>query len=164
MIEEKILLEIEKIKIYLINKKEIGEFSSNGLGSYSYDEELINFISLITDNDNYKDIYVSNMKKTFQQDVLFGLSFEECITYFHWLWTAERINPGTIKKQIEKGRFEIVINLLKDYLSDMVWKNNSKIFSGVMSFIVGDAMGVPTEFAMREKLFANPVTEMIGYG
>ena len=164
MIEKQILLEIENIKLYLINKKEIGKFNSAGLGSYSYDEELINFISLITDNDKYKDIYVSNMKKTFQQDGLACLSFDECITYFHWLCTAERMAPGTIKTQIEKGRFEIVINLLKNYLSDMVWKNNSKIFSGVMGFIVGDAMGVPTEFAMREKLFANPVTEMIGYG
>lgn len=40
----------------------------------------------------------------------------------------------------------------------------SKIFDGVIGYIVGDAMGVPTEFCMREKLFNNPVTEMIGYG
>lgn len=93
MIEEQILLEIENIKLYLINKKEIGKFNSAGLGSYSYHEELINFISLITDNDKYRDIYVSNMKKTFQQDGLACLSFEECITYFHWLWTAERMAP-----------------------------------------------------------------------
>ena len=40
----------------------------------------------------------------------------------------------------------------------------SKIFDGVMGFIVGDAMGVPTEFCMREKLMQNPIKEMIGYG
>lgn len=39
-----------------------------------------------------------------------------------------------------------------------------KIFDGLMGFIVGDAMGVPTEFCMREKLMQNPVTKMIGYG
>ncbi len=40
----------------------------------------------------------------------------------------------------------------------------SKIYDGLMGFIVGDAMGVPTEFCMREKLFEKPVTEMIGFG
>ena len=40
----------------------------------------------------------------------------------------------------------------------------SKIKDGLYGFIVGDAMGVPTEFCIREKLFNNPVTEMIGYG
>ena len=39
-----------------------------------------------------------------------------------------------------------------------------KIKDGLFGFIVGDAMGVPTEFCMREKLFEKPVTEMIGYG
>ena len=39
-----------------------------------------------------------------------------------------------------------------------------KIFDGLMGFIVGDAMGVPTEFCMREKLMQNPVKEMTGYG
>ncbi len=40
----------------------------------------------------------------------------------------------------------------------------SKIFDGLIGFIVGDAMGVPTEFCIREKLLENPVTKMIGYG
>ena len=40
----------------------------------------------------------------------------------------------------------------------------SKIKDGLFGFIVGDAMGVPTEFCIREKLFEKPVTEMIGYG
>ena len=61
MIEEKILLEIENIKLYLRDKKTIGEFSPYGLGSYSYDEKLLNFISLITSNDKYQDVYIPNM-------------------------------------------------------------------------------------------------------
>ena len=40
----------------------------------------------------------------------------------------------------------------------------SKIIDGLMGFVVGDAMGVPVEFSMREKMFINPVTDMIGYG
>lgn len=164
MIEEKLLYEIDKIKQYLKDKDKIGEFHNDGLGFYSYDDQIINFISSITYSDKYKNIYVSNMNETFQQDGLACLNFEECITYFHWLWTTERMAPGSIKKQIEEGRFIIVVNLLNNYLHDYVWKNRSHIFNGVVGFIVGDAMGVPTEFCMREKLFKNPVTEMIGFG
>lgn len=164
MIEEKLLYEIDKIKQYLNDKDKIGEFHNDGLVFYSYDDQIINFISSITDSDKYKNIYVPNMKKKFQQDGLACLNFEECITYFHWLWTAERMAPGSIKKQVEEGRFIIVVNLLNNYLHDYVWKNRSHIFNGVVGFIVGDAMGVPTEFCMREKLFKNPVTEMIGFG
>ena len=40
----------------------------------------------------------------------------------------------------------------------------SKIVDAVIGHAVGDAMGVPTEFCIREKLLNNPVTEMIGYG
>lgn len=40
----------------------------------------------------------------------------------------------------------------------------SKILDAVIGHAVGDAMGVPTEFCIREKLLNNPVTEMIGYG
>lgn len=40
----------------------------------------------------------------------------------------------------------------------------SKIIDGLIGFVVGDAMGVPVEFSMREKMFINPVTDMIGYG
>lgn len=40
----------------------------------------------------------------------------------------------------------------------------SKIFDRILGFIVGDAMGVPTEFCLREKLFKNPVMDMIGFG
>ena len=40
----------------------------------------------------------------------------------------------------------------------------SKIIDCVIGHAIGDAMGVPTEFCIREKLLKNPVTEMIGYG
>lgn len=40
----------------------------------------------------------------------------------------------------------------------------SKVVDAVIGHAIGDAMGVPTEFCIREKLFKNPVTEMIGYG
>lgn len=40
----------------------------------------------------------------------------------------------------------------------------SKVVDAVIGHAVGDAMGVPTEFCIREKLQNNPVTEMIGYG
>ena len=40
----------------------------------------------------------------------------------------------------------------------------SKVVDAIIGHAVGDAMGVPTEFCMREKLLNNPVTNMIGYG
>ena len=40
----------------------------------------------------------------------------------------------------------------------------SKVVDAVIGHAIGDAMGVPTEFCMREKLLNNPVTNMIGYG
>ena len=40
----------------------------------------------------------------------------------------------------------------------------SKVVDAVIGHAIGDAMGVPTEFCIREKLLENPVTEMIGYG
>ena len=36
--------------------------------------------------------------------------------------------------------------------------------AGIIGLIVGDAMGVPLEFCMREKLMQSPITEMLGYG
>ena len=36
--------------------------------------------------------------------------------------------------------------------------------AGIIGFVVGDAMGVPLEFCMREKLMQKPTTEMLGYG
>jgi len=36
--------------------------------------------------------------------------------------------------------------------------------SGLIGFIVGDAMGVPTEFCLREELLNNPVVDMMGWG
>ena len=38
-----------------------------------------------------------------------------------------------------------------------------KVIDSIIGHAVGDAMGVPTEFCIREKLQANPVTIMIGY-
>ena len=35
--------------------------------------------------------------------------------------------------------------------------------SGIIGFAIGDAMGVPNEFCLREKLVENPVTEMLGH-
>lgn len=40
----------------------------------------------------------------------------------------------------------------------------SKIFDGLVGFVIGDAMGVPLEFKTRERLIENPTTEMIGFG
>ena len=40
----------------------------------------------------------------------------------------------------------------------------SKIVDAVIGHAVGDAMGVPTEFCIREKLQKKPITKMIGYG
>lgn len=40
----------------------------------------------------------------------------------------------------------------------------SKIVDAVIGHAIGDAMGVPTEFCIREKLLKNPVTDMVGYG
>ena len=38
----------------------------------------------------------------------------------------------------------------------------SKIIDSIIGHAIGDAMGVPTEFCIREHLFKHPVTEMIG--
>ena len=40
----------------------------------------------------------------------------------------------------------------------------SKYVDSIIGHAIGDAMGVPTEFCMREKLLKNPVTTMTGYG
>ena len=40
----------------------------------------------------------------------------------------------------------------------------SKIKDGVIGHAIGDAMGVPVEFCIREKLLAHPATKMLGYG
>ena len=39
-----------------------------------------------------------------------------------------------------------------------------KVKNGIISFVVGDTMGVPVEFNSRERLLLNPVTEMLEYG
>ena len=39
---------------------------------------------------------------------------------------------------------------------------NSK--NGIIGLAIGDAMGVPLEFCLRENLMQNPTTEMLGYG
>ncbi len=36
--------------------------------------------------------------------------------------------------------------------------------NGIIGLAIGDAMGVPLEFCIREKLMQNPTTEMKGYG
>lgn len=38
----------------------------------------------------------------------------------------------------------------------------SKFVDSLLGHAVGDAMGVPTEFCLREKLLKNPVTKMVG--
>lgn len=35
--------------------------------------------------------------------------------------------------------------------------------NGIIGLAIGDAMGVPFEFCLREKLMQNPITEMVGY-
>ena len=39
-----------------------------------------------------------------------------------------------------------------------------KLISGIIGFVVGDALGVPIEFLSRERLEIFPLKEMIGYG
>lgn len=39
-----------------------------------------------------------------------------------------------------------------------------KYIDGIMGFIIGDAMGLPVEGALREELLKNPVTKMTEYG
>ena len=40
----------------------------------------------------------------------------------------------------------------------------SKYVDGIIGHAIADAMGVPTEFCIREKLQNKKVTDMIGYG
>ena len=39
-----------------------------------------------------------------------------------------------------------------------------KIKDAICGFVVGDALGVPVEFTLRESLQENPITEITGYG
>lgn len=41
---------------------------------------------------------------------------------------------------------------------------NNYVLSGIMGFVVGDALGVPVEFTHREKLKEEPVTYMREFG
>ena len=117
MLEKEILSKIVETKEYLHQDREFGKFDPNGLGFYSYDDEIINMISAVTEKEEYRDIYISNMKEIFQKGDISNLNFEECITYFHWLWTAERMAVGTINRQIKTGRFESMLNLLEKHLN-----------------------------------------------
>ena len=38
----------------------------------------------------------------------------------------------------------------------------SKITDSIIGHAIGDAMGMPTEFCIREHLLSNPVIDMIG--
>lgn len=40
----------------------------------------------------------------------------------------------------------------------------SKVIDGIIGLAIGDAMGVPIEFSIREKCLAKPLTELVGYG
>ena len=40
----------------------------------------------------------------------------------------------------------------------------SKVIDGVIGHAIGDAMGVPVEFCLRDELFRHPVMTMIGHG
>lgn len=42
--------------------------------------------------------------------------------------------------------------------------SKSCFISSIIGHAVGDAMGVPVEFSIREKLLEHPVTDMMGYG
>lgn len=117
MSEKKILSNIKKFRKYLENKKNIGSFVDDGLG-YHYDKEIIEMIAIISEESKYKDIYIPNLKSLFQNGDLSNLSFEMCITYFKWLWTAERMAAGTIIRQIKNKNFETVLNLIEMYFSN----------------------------------------------
>jgi len=49
--------------------------------------------------------------------------------------------------------------MLKSFCNNILSCKN-----GIIGFAIGDAMGVPNEFCLREKLIKNPVTEMTGFG
>ena len=46
------------------------------------------------------------------------------------------------------------------------WKKNliKRGLATITGLVIGDALGVPVEFASRDELKENPVTDMIGYG
>lgn len=110
-----ILQKIAIAKFILTDEEKLSEFRNGG---YSYNMKIIETIASITDCDKYRDIYISNMKETFQKGEISNLSFDECITYFHWLWSAEKVAVGTIKIQIEKGYFLNILEQLEKYLKE----------------------------------------------
>ena len=90
MIEEKLLYEIDQIKKYLNDKDKIGEFHNDGLGFYSYDDQIINFISSITDSDKYKKISnIIGRSKTTAVALLNRLIEKELI-----IWTGTTKNDA----------------------------------------------------------------------
>ena len=72
----------------------------------------------------------------------------------------------TRNKQIEylKSLKSEVSNEIKSNNIDVISDFSEIVLSGVLGFAVGDALGVPFEFAYRENLDKEPVREMIGYG
>lgn len=64
-------------------------------------------------------------------------------------------------EQMKKSRELILKNLREE---EKKKKMSKIVYSSVLGFVVGDAIGVPVEFSLREKLIKNPVREMLGYG
>lgn len=85
-------------------------------GGYSYSDIVLNMIGDICDNSNFEKIYIPNLKSKFQKGDILNLTYEECITYFKWLPTAERLAVGTLKVQIDKSYFINILKQTKLYL------------------------------------------------
>lgn len=128
-----IIKKINELINYLLEKPNFAEFKNGG---YSYSKNVVDTIGSITEYDEFVNIYIPNLKEKFQKGDIDNLSLEECITYFHWLWTAERLSDGAIKTQIDRERFQNISIQLKNHLLSISSRDDQKNKMELRDYIV----------------------------
>ncbi len=119
----------KKIIEILENKKELYEFSLNGGGGYSYDKDLIDNIFMLLNMDYTSNIYVSNFEKIYKKKKINKYNFEECITFFDYIFHRENIAVGTIMKLMNDGTLLKVAKRLLDILNKRVSQRVDEILT-----------------------------------
>lgn len=77
---------------------------------------------------------------------------------------ADRFSYGTTIHFLKNGIMTKIIKALKQKYTEVEQSLSYKIKSALFGVAVGDAVGVPYEFSPRQKMEANPATDMVGYG
>lgn len=95
---------------------------------------------------------------------MIGFNEEEERGFGNALFISSSDNNSN-KEKIEKSIREMLI--ANGYTIDEngnIYSAKNSIKDGILGFVVGDALGVPVEFASREMLKKYPIKQMIGYG